>query len=56
MAVHPSQVAEAEADAKAKGVPTSFLGDGRPVFTSRGHRREYLKAYGVHDNQGGYGD
>lgn len=57
LAVHPEQIAEAEASAKAKGVPTEFEPEyGRPVFTSRSHRRAYLRAYGMHDNQGGYGD
>lgn len=56
LAVHPLDIAEAEADARAKGVPTSFDADGRPVLTSRRHRKEYLKAYGFHDRSGGYGD
>lgn len=56
LAVHPGQVAEATEDAKRKGVPTDFLPDGRPILRSRQHRRAYLKAYGFHDNDGGYGD
>src|SRR5438132_7662035 len=31
LAVHPRQVREAVEDAKAKGVPTEFQPDGRPV-------------------------
>ena len=56
MAVHPSQVKEAVLDAAKKGVPTEFLPDGRPVLTSRSHRRAYLRAYRFHDRNGGYGD
>lgn len=56
LGVHPEQVEEATADAKAKGVPTEFLPDGRPLLVSRQHRKEYLRAYGFHDRAGGYGD
>jgi hypothetical protein len=56
MAVHPRQIPEAEASARAKGVPTSFDGEGRPVFNDPGHRKAYCRAYGVHANNGGYGD
>lgn len=56
LAVHPDQVTEAVQDAKQKGVPTEFLPDGRPILTSRSHRKAYLKAYGFHDRSGGYGD
>lgn len=56
LAVHPDQVAEARADALAKGVPVDFLPDGRPVFTSRAQRKAYCKAYGFFDRSAGYGD
>ena len=56
LGVHPLDVAQAEADAKAKGVQTEFLADGRAVLTDRAHRKKYLKAYGFHDRKGGYGD
>lgn len=57
MAVHPLQIEEARKSAEAKGVPTDFNPeDGRAIFRDRDHRRRYLKAYGVHDNHGGYGD
>ncbi len=46
LAVHPSQIAEAVEDARRKGVPTEFLPDGRPVFLSSRHFREYAKRYG----------
>ena len=56
LAVHPDQVAEATEHAKKMGVPTDFQPDGRPILTSRSHRRAYLKTYGFHDREGGYGD
>jgi hypothetical protein len=56
LAVHPKQVQEATENAAAKGVPTEFLPDGRPVMRTRAHRKAYLKAYGFRDNDGGYGD
>lgn len=46
MAVHPDQVSEAREDAKRKGVPTEFLPDGRPLFTSSRHFRRYARTYG----------
>lgn len=54
MAVHPSLRQEAVDDAKAKGVPTDFTLGGRPIYTDAAHRDRYLKAYGRHDNNGGY--
>jgi hypothetical protein len=57
LAVHPKQIKRAEEDARARGVPTEFEPEsGRPQFRDRDHRRRYMKAYGVHDNNGGYGD
>jgi hypothetical protein len=55
-AVHPTQVQEAQDSAARKGVPTEFTKDGRAVFRNRQHRKEYLRAYGFHDRDGGYGD
>ncbi len=56
LAVHPDQVAEACADAEAKGVPTNFTADGCPEFRDRDHRKRYLQAYGFFDRDAGYGD
>lgn len=56
LSVHPDQAKEAEADATKKGVPTHFDATGTPEFTTRAHRKEYLRRYGFHDNDGGYGD
>lgn len=56
LAVHPDQVQEAREDAIKKGVPTDFAADGRAVIRSRAHQKAYLKAYGFHNRDGGYGD
>lgn len=56
LAVHPRQIKEAMDDAKKKGVPVDFLSDGRPEFTSREQRANYMRAYGFFDKSGGYGD
>lgn len=56
LAVHPDQIPEAMARDKRHGVPTRYTRDGRPIFTDRGHRRDYLKLEASHDRNGGYGD
>ena len=56
LAVHPALVVKAVSDARARGVPTDFTGDGRPVFTSRAHRKAYCLAYGFVDRDAGYSD
>ena len=56
LAVHPLQRQEAIDSAIRKGVPTEFNTIGQPVFTSRKHRRDYLRAYNYRDEDGGYGD
>jgi len=56
MGVHPDQIPEAVESAKRHGVPTDFLPDGRVEWTSPSHRKNYCRAYGVHDKNGGYGD
>jgi len=54
--VHPSQREEAMADAAAKGVPTPFDLAGYPEFGSRRHQRDYNRAYGYVNRDGGYSD
>ncbi len=56
LAVHPSRVKEAILDAEKKGVPTSFMKDGRPVMRTRQHYNAYLKAYRFFNRDAGYGD
>ena len=55
--VHPSQVREVTEKSDNMGVRTEFdKTTGQAVFTSRGHRAKYLKAMGMYDRNGGYGD
>lgn len=54
--VHPLQVPEAEAHARALGIPTHFTPDGRAEFLSPQHRKAYCEAVGLFDRNGGYGD
>ena len=66
LSVHPRLRAQAMEIAAKRGVPTEFDKKGRPVFTSRKHRRDYLRIRTMrdssgnesrcHDNDGGYGD
>ena len=53
---HPSQVNEMKQHAAKHGVNTDYTKDGRAIFTSRSHRAAHLKAFGMHDRNGGYGD
>jgi hypothetical protein len=56
LAVHPDQIGEATVSAIKRGVATDFDRSGAPIFRTRGHRTAYMKAYGFHDKDGGYGD
>lgn len=55
-AVRADQIPQAVERAERLGVPTRYTPDGKPIFTDRGHRKRYLKAHGLRDNSGGYGD
>ena len=54
--VHPCQRQEAYDNSVKEGVPTEFDAIGRAIFTSREHRRRYLRTYKLADKDGGYGD
>ena len=54
--VHPCQRQAAYDDSVKNGVPTVFDENGCAVFTSRNHRRRYLKKYKIVDKDGCYGD
>lgn len=45
-AVHPDQIPEAMALLKKKGVPTEYDHHGRPILTSKEHKRRFAKALG----------
>ena len=55
--VHPDDAKKASESSAKMGVPTEFdKKTGQAIFRDRSHRRAYLKATGMHDRQGGYGD
>lgn len=56
LAVHPEQVAEAQAYCRKVGVPTEFQPTGEPILRNRRHRKEVARAFGVIDRDGGYSD
>ena len=56
LACHPKQVKKFAEDSRKRGVPTDFLPDGQPGFTSRAHQKAYCKAYNFVNHDGGYGD
>lgn len=55
--VHPGDAAKAEKASAKIGVPTEYdRKTGQAIFRDRNHRRNFLKANGMHDKNGGYGD
>lgn len=63
LAVDPSEVNKVQSLAKRLGVPTDFTGDGRPIFSSPGHKRDYCRKVEGHmtghkvvDRNAGYMD
>jgi hypothetical protein len=48
-AVHPSQAQELRDFLKKKGVPTQVTPDGRPIYTSRRHMVDALRARNMHN-------
>ncbi len=56
LAEHPDNVQAAYELSVKAGIPTQFDGDGRPILTSRAHKRDYCKLQNVFDRDGGYGD
>ena len=54
---HPSDVKAHNEELKRKGVQNAHIGpDGHAVAHCRKGRNELLKAYGMIDRDGGYGD
>lgn len=57
LAVHPDQVAEANARNKRHGVNATYEpGTGMCLIPDRGERKRLLKLEGFKDRSGGYGD
>ena len=47
--IHPEQIPAMSAEARKRGVPTDYTADGQVIFRDPHHRRDYLKAFGMHD-------
>jgi hypothetical protein len=56
LAVNRSDVAEVASFDRQNGVPTNYDHQGRPVFTSQKHRKDYCRLHGYFDRNAGYGD
>lgn len=56
LGVHPKQREAATEQAKNLGVPTEFDNKGRALITSRAHQKALVKALGMVNYDGGYGD
>jgi hypothetical protein len=56
MGVHRKQIAQAKARDAELGVPTEYSPDGRPEFRTRGHQKAWLRAHGMVNHDGGFGD
>ena len=57
LAVHPNQIAATMARDRKHGIASEYDPvDGRCIIKDRGQRRELMKSYKLHDNEGGYGD
>ena len=55
--VHPSQCEAAYKQSVEMGVPTQFHKEtGQAIFESRSQRKAFLRAKGMYDRNGGYGD
>tara|TARA_Y100000310_G_scaffold147940_1_gene147223 strand:- start:12450 stop:12833 length:384 start_codon:yes stop_codon:yes gene_type:complete len=55
--VQPEDIPEAQAELAEAGVHCDFnKKTGDPVYTSRAHRKECLRAIGMYDRNAGYGD
>jgi len=53
-AVHPEQIPEAVAYDREHGVSVDYDREGRPHFSSALQQRDYLRAHGIHNRDGGY--
>lgn len=51
MEVHPKQLELAKKLDRQRGAPpTEYDSLNRPIWTSEAHKRKYIRAHGVHDN------
>ena len=54
--INPAQAKQAHDHLAMHGVKTDYTSTGEAIFRSRGHRKAHLKAMGLVDRTGGYGD
>lgn len=54
--INPEQAKQAHDHLAMHGVKTDYTSTGEAIFRSRGHRKAHLKAMGLVDRNGGYGD
>ena len=54
--INPNQAKQAHDHLAMHGVKTDYTSTGEAIFRSRGHRKAHLKAMGLIDRSGGYGD
>lgn len=52
--VNPDQIPEAMEADRSHGVLAEYNSEGQVKFESRDHRRKYLQAHKMHDNDGCY--
>lgn len=56
LGVPPKQVKAAQKELQKAGVQADFTPSGEMILRSRSHRNDVMVAYGMHDNDAGYGD
>lgn len=56
LGVHPDEVKHRMKFDRDMGVPTEYNSEGDPIMRSAAHRRQFCRAYGVHDRNAGYSD
>lgn len=56
MGCHPEDAQEAYNESVKMGIPTKFDNEGRAIFESAGHRKQYCEAFGFGDKNAGYSD
>ena len=54
--VHPAQANDTMEYLRSRGVSAEINSEGQVKMESQSHRRRVLKALGLHDRNGGYGD
>lgn len=55
--VNPIQIPEMKEALRKAGAPCDFHPrTGQAIFTSRAHRQQVVRAMGLHDRNGGFGD